>query len=89
MMYWGNGMGGWGIAVMTASNLLFWGSMIAGLVVLVRYLSRGGPAGTPTGHRLTPEQVLADLFARGEIDSDEYTRRLQILSGAQTHGAAG
>ena len=89
MMYWGNGMGGWGMAVMTVSNLLFWGLVIAGVVVLVRYLGRVGPAGTPTGHRPTPERVLADRFARGEIDDDEYTRRLQILSGARTHGAAG
>ena len=38
MMYWGNGMGGWGMALMTVSNLLFWGVLIAGVVVLVRYL---------------------------------------------------
>jgi putative membrane protein len=89
MMYWGNGIGGWGMAVMAVSNLLFWGLVIAGLVVLVRYLGQAGRGGTPTGHRPTPEQVLADRFARGEIDDDEYARRLQILSGAPTHGAAG
>src|SRR5207248_2340191 len=48
MMYWGNGMGGWGVAVMTVSSLLFWGLVIAGIVVLVRYLSRAGQAGRPT-----------------------------------------
>jgi putative membrane protein len=81
MMYWGNGMSGWGIALMTVSNLLFWGLMIAGAVVLVRYLGRNGPASRPTRHRWTPEQVLADRFARGEIDEDEYTRRRQVLRG--------
>jgi len=89
MMYWGNGIGGWGVAVMTVSSLLFWGLVIAGIVVLVRYLSRAGQAGTPTGYRPTPEQVLADRFARGEIDDDEYTRRLRILNGVHTHGVAG
>jgi putative membrane protein len=62
--------------------------VIAGVVVLVRYLGRVGQAGTRTGHRPTPEQVLADRFARGEIDEDEYTRRLQVLNAAGTHGAA-
>ena len=29
MMYWGNGMGGWGYVLMTVSMLLFWGLLIA------------------------------------------------------------
>lgn len=87
MMYWGNGMGGWGIVLMTVSNLLFWALVIAGIVLLVRHLGRGGPVDASRGHRSTPQQVPADRFARGEIDEDEYTRRLQVLSGAvHTHG---
>ncbi|MEV4133801.1 SHOCT domain-containing protein [Dactylosporangium sp. NPDC049742] len=89
MMYWGNGMGGWGIVLMTVSNLLFWGLVIAGIVLLVRGVGRGGQVDTSSGQRSTPQQVLADRFARGEIDEDEYTRRLQVLSGAHTHGPGG
>ena len=48
MMYWGNGMGGWGMALMTASTLLFWGLVIAGIVALVRYTGRGGYGGAPS-----------------------------------------
>ena len=82
MMYWGNGMGGWGMVLMTVSGLLFWGLIIAGIVLLVRSTGRGGQPGVVAGQAPTPQQVLADRFARGEIDEDEYTRRLQVLGGA-------
>ncbi|MGW5723401.1 SHOCT domain-containing protein [Amycolatopsis sp. NPDC003865] len=83
MMFWyGNGMGGWGYVLMTVGMVLFWGLVIFGVVALVRVLGRtpqhptvppGGPAG--------PEQILADRYARGEIDEDEYHRRLGTLRG--------
>ncbi len=89
-MYWGNGMGGWGIAFMTVSNLLFWGLVIAGVVALVRYTGRGPHPAAPTDQRTTPQQLLAERFARGEIDEDEYTRRVQVLGGAaSTHRPGG
>ena len=49
MMYWyGIGMGGWGYALMTVSMILFWGAVIFGIVMLVRYLGRSGqPPETP------------------------------------------
>jgi len=81
MMYWGNGMGGWGMVLMTVSSLLFWGLVIAGIVALVRYAGRSGQPGTAATQAPTPQQVLADRFARGEIDEEEYTRRLQVLGG--------
>jgi putative membrane protein len=81
MMYWyGSGMGGWGYALMTMSLVLFWGPIIVGVVALVRYLGRAGQHGTGSASS-TPEQVLAQRFARGEIDEDEYRRRLGILRG--------
>jgi len=40
MMYWGNGMGGWGTLLMTVSNLLFLGLLIVGAIALIRYTSR-------------------------------------------------
>jgi putative membrane protein len=82
MMYWGNGMGGWGMAMMTVSSLLFWGLLIVGIVLLVRYAGRGTQAAPPPSERVTPQQVLADRFARGEIDEEEYLRRLRVLTGA-------
>ena len=81
-MYWGNGMGGWGMTLMTVSNLLFWGLIIAGIVALVRYTGRRTPQGGPGAEAATPQRILAERFARGEIDEEEYTRRLAVLGGA-------
>jgi putative membrane protein len=85
MFDYGDHMSGWGWAFMGLSMLLFWGLLIAGIVVLVRYLGGTGqdrPVGPP--HRPTPEEVLADRFARGEIDEPEYRQRLETLrTGAQ------
>jgi putative membrane protein len=87
MMYWGNGMGGWGVALMTVSSLLFWGLIIAGVVLLVRYAGRVAPAGGGVAtETATPQRILAERFARGEIDEDEYARRLRVLdAGAKPH----
>jgi putative membrane protein len=82
MMYWGDGMGGWGMVLMSVSGLLFWGLIIASIVWLVRSMSRTGQAGPAAGQPPTPQQVLADRFARGEIDEEEYRRRLQVLDTA-------
>jgi putative membrane protein len=81
MMYWyGDHMSGWGYALMTISMVLFWGLIIACVVALVRYLSRGGQqTAAPPLERPAPERVLAERFARGEIDEDEYRQRLDTL----------
>lgn len=88
-MYWGNGMGGWGMALMTVSNLLFWGLIIAGIVALVRYTNRGTRPSGPSAEAATPQRILAERFVRGEIDEEEYTRRLAVLGGAAKTGTGG
>jgi putative membrane protein len=76
MMYWyGNGVNGWGYAVMTIGMILFWAVAILGGVALVRHLAR--PSSATRGP--TPEQVLAERFARGEIDEEEFDRRRKAL----------
>jgi len=89
-MMWGHGWG-WGNWLgMGVTMILFWGLLIAGIVALVRHL--GGtrdashPGGTreaggtgPGSGRTRAEEVLAERFARGEIDEDEYKRRLELL----------
>jgi putative membrane protein len=84
MMNWyGNGMSGWGYALMTVSTTLFWGLLIVATIALVRYLRRTSqPAGNPPIHRSTPEQLLAERYARGEIDEEEYQRRMTTLRAA-------
>lgn len=82
MMYYGTGMNGWGMALMGLSGLLFWGLVIAGIVLAVRYTVRTGPHDVPAGHAPTPQQTLADRFARGDIDEEQYTRNLKVLDAA-------
>jgi putative membrane protein len=83
MMYWDTDrVSGWGFALMNLSMLLFWILLIVAGVVLVRYL--GGhdhPVADRTPSGATPEQILAERFARGEIDEAEYRRRLDTLQG--------
>jgi putative membrane protein len=79
MFHWyGGGMSGWGYLLMILNMIFFWALVVAGLVALFRYLGRS--AGRTTGPgRQTPEQVLAERFARGEIDEDDYRQRLETL----------
>jgi putative membrane protein len=88
MMYWyGSGMSGWGYALITISMLLFLGAVIFGIVMLVRYFGRSGqppeaprPPQTPASPQ-APERLLAERFARGEINEAEYRQRLAVVRG--------
>jgi putative membrane protein len=88
MMFWyGNGMSGWGYGLMTGGMIVFWVLVFGGIVALVRYAGSGSSQPTPTSHAgPTPQQVLADRYARGEIDDEEYQRRLKILTTAAQQG---
>ncbi|QHE74229.1 hypothetical protein GFS60_07925 (plasmid) [Rhodococcus sp. WAY2] len=82
MMYWyGSDPGGWGYALMIIGMVLFWGLLITGVVMLARYVGReaSSPTHLPVLH--TAEQVLAERFARGELDETEYRSRLATLRG--------
>ena len=67
--------GGW--LLMTATMVAFW-ALVAWVVVVAIRASRP-PA---TQHAPDPERTLAQRFAVGEIDEDEYQRRLDALRGA-------
>lgn len=82
MWGYGTGMSPWGFALMSVSNVLFWGLVIVGVILLVRYVGRSDrPEGGQSNGRATPEQVLAERFAAGEIDEEEYRHRLDVLRG--------
>ena len=87
MMYWyGSGMSGWGYGLMTVSMILFWGAVIFGIMALVRYFGRSGQlaAAPPQSAESapSPERLLAERFARGEMGEEEYRQRLAVLRGA-------
>jgi putative membrane protein len=83
MMYWyGSGMSGWGYALMTVSLILFWGAVIFGIVAVVRFASRGARSSAASPSPRSPEGLLAERFARGEISEEEYRQRLSVLRDA-------
>ncbi|MEU6091384.1 SHOCT domain-containing protein [Streptomyces sp. NPDC047085] len=94
MMFWyGHGVNCWGWFAMSVGTVLFWALIITLGVLLFRALARPGP---PDGGHGTwrqtppdggPEQILAERYARGEIDDEEYHRRLTTLRRPPTDAA--
>lgn len=82
MMFWyGDGVGGWGYALMAVGMIAFWVILIVGIVYLVRAVA-GPPSATGVGdtdRSPDAESVLAQRYARGQIDEQEYRQRLQTL----------
>jgi putative membrane protein len=71
---------GW--IVPTGVTVIFLALVIAGVVLAARYLTsppRGGGANPTVGLPGGAKEVLAQRYARGEIDDDEYLRRFETL----------
>jgi putative membrane protein len=66
--HWGHGPGWWVLV-----PLLFWGTIIFLFFTRFRRWGRFGPSWR------SGEAVLAERYARGEIDADEYRNRLAVL----------
>lgn len=79
--YYGDHLSGWGWFGMVVGMVLFWGLVFAAIYWLVRSFSRADRQDRDTTHRPTPEQLLGERFARGEIDESEYRNRLDTLQG--------
>ena len=73
-MWWHGSGSWWGWVFMTVVMAVFWGLIIWGVVTL-----RRGSADTTEGR--SPETLLAERLALGEIDEDEYRRRVEVLRG--------
>ncbi len=77
MMGWYDGGPGWvGWTVMTVMMLAFWGLVVFGGLAL--YRSTVAQKRRPRDDD-EAERVLDARFARGEIDSDDYEQRRQLL----------
>lgn len=78
MMMWYDGGWGWGgWILMTVAMAVLWALLITVVVLVVRYLAT--PRGPGSHERRIADDVLAERYARGEIDDDEYRRRLKLL----------
>jgi putative membrane protein len=91
MMYpYGEHMSGWGYALGIIGMVLFWTVLVLAIAAAVRYLDRKRRESFPPPPLPpTAEQVLAERFARGEIDADEYRQHLDTLRQAERSAAAG
>jgi putative membrane protein len=79
MMGWdwanGSGAGWWAMGL----GMLAWILVLAIAVGLVVWLINRGGAGQRSDRGNAAEDVLRLRFASGEIDADEYERRLSVL----------
>jgi putative membrane protein len=94
MILHGPYIGGWALG-----SLVFWALVAVAIIVLVRLLSRGQrpqppfpgfpggppPPGPPRGHTASAAQILAERFARGEINEDEFHQRMAALRSEETY----
>jgi putative membrane protein len=78
MMYYDHDVSGWGWVGMTVGMVLFWGLLIAVVFLAVRGLPRV-PDHRERSSGSSAEGLLAERFARGEIDDEEYRQRLTTL----------
>lgn len=62
--------------------LLFWGLIIFGIVMLARGFGGTSSAGEATVHGKTALDILAERYARGEIDKSEFQQRRSDLRGS-------
>jgi putative membrane protein len=67
--YYGTPMGWGGFTMMTLTMLLFWGGVVALVVVVLRRLPRDRSA----------TRILEQRLAKGEIDTEEFERVSRIL----------
>ena len=81
MMWWMHDWGWWWL--MPIPMLVFWGLVIWAVVTLIR----GPDQGARSVAGLDPERVLAERYARGEIDAAEYRERLAVLRGTSRTAA--
>ncbi|WP_338702888.1 SHOCT domain-containing protein [Streptomyces sp. Q6] len=82
MMFWnGHDPGGWGWFGMSVGTLVFWALTVTAVVLIFRAFPHP-PEPSRSSAPAAPERLLAERFARGEIDEDEYRGRLAVLHTA-------
>lgn len=76
---WGTGIGiGWaifGLIMMVA----FWAAIIAGIVLLVRWIAGNRGQGQTQGGEPTALEILKRRYARGEISKEEFEAKKKDL----------
>ena len=80
MMYWGGDWSGWTWFAMGFSMLVFWGLVATAVWLGMRAVStmRSTAVSPPP---MSAEDALRRRFAEGQIDEEEFNRRLRVLRG--------
>jgi putative membrane protein len=82
MGWFDHNMGSWGWPGMLFAMAVFWGLLITVIVLVLHFRGRSGTPTADTGALGAAELLLAERFARGEIDENEYRGRLEALHEA-------
>ena len=89
--YWNDGMGNgnWGWVAMMIMMVAFWGGLIwIGVTLLKRnhtpqihspQIHSPGALPVAVPPKSTPQEILAERLARGEIEPDDYRQRIEAL----------
>lgn len=59
--------------------ILFWGLLVAGVVVLARWLGGFGSSALSRGRERSPLEILRERYAKGEIDQREFEQKRRDL----------
>jgi putative membrane protein len=84
MMYWDGAMGAWGYILPALSYILFWAAVITAIILFARHVAAGRRHEGEGPTYGVAEHLLAERFARGEIDESEYLARLAVLRRGRT-----
>jgi putative membrane protein len=83
MMWWNGDWSGWAWFAMSVSTLVFWALVGVAIWAVVRSVSSPSPRPTTP----SAEEMLRQRYATGDLDDDEFARRLEMLrqhSGTRT-----
>ena len=90
MYWWGQQMHGWGWVLMSLGSVLLLALVIAAVVAVVRLadarVADARAVDRPPAPAATPRSLLADRYARGEIDEAEYQHRVDVLNKTPGYG---
>ncbi len=73
-MHWNDSWSGWNWALMMIAMAAFWGLVVWGIVGLARSPQRSQRLASNSA-----EEILARRLAAGEIATDDYQHRLDVL----------
>lgn len=78
---WGGDMMGWGWGWFGVVHMvLWWFLIILGIVVLAKWLFGGGPGPGRGAVEQRALEILAERYARGEIDKQEFEQKRKDIT---------